>query len=362
MSRPSVRPGTGEDIVMILRHFSDPASHPQQRYMEKRSSKAQRGGHQSGNGVESDRESSTWMSEILNAQPLRLQKFLQELFRDVICVLSAGALKFSLCLVTILRAFFACLCCFRGAGKVGLLTRRYWALSNLSFQLNSVWRERKAQKRLVAEFLRRHQISTLLSIRMLKHLNWLQPQQVRPKDPEKVRRNAMTLISEILEEMGAPPLMEHPFFRSFRNKHPKLQTQLCNEALVPIFHSGNEIVFTVGESCSMMYIIVNGSAQYAAQLPPPRDAPVGTAGTQVRKTLHSGHWLSEAALWTGWVHRGELRTLCDCLFFGLEAGWFARVISSQKSAHAFAASYARKFVEGLNRSIQSDITEAGPVD
>lgn len=68
----------------------------------------------------------------------------------------------------------------------------------------------------------------------------------------------MTLMSELLEalrpevhmaffkqEMGAPPLMEHPFFRSallraceaqrlgprgFRSKHPKLQTQLCNEA------------------------------------------------------------------------------------------------------------------------------------
>ena len=71
-------------------------------------------------------------------------------------------------------------------------------------------------------------------------------------------------------------------------------------------------------------MIQNGRAQYAAQLPPPRDAPVGTAGTQVRKALGSGQWLSEAALWTGWVHRGELRTLCDCLFFGLEAAWFAR--------------------------------------
>ena len=56
---------------------------------------------------------------------------------------------------------------------------------------------RKVQKRLVAEFLRRlglessaasaarHKISKLVSLRLLKHLNWLQPQQVRPRDPEK---------------------------------------------------------------------------------------------------------------------------------------------------------------------------------
>eukprot|EP00913_Durusdinium_trenchii_P020844 g19583.t1 len=29
-------PGTGEDIVLILQHFADPASHPHQRFVEKR--------------------------------------------------------------------------------------------------------------------------------------------------------------------------------------------------------------------------------------------------------------------------------------------------------------------------------------
>ncbi|CAE7876343.1 HSPA4 [Symbiodinium sp. KB8] len=358
MSRASAcRTGTaGDDFVVILRHLADPASLPQQRFMENRVARAERRGP---NGAESKYYQGETFGQLYNASLQRIFKFMQDILQDAVVFVAIGAMKSFLVLFTILHFFFSCLFCFRGAHKIGLLTRRHWALSNLVYQLRTLWKERKVQRQIAADFLRRHQTPQLLSIRVQRHVDWLQLHQFRPRDPEKARRNAMTLVTEIMEEMSAPPLIEHPFFRSFRHKHPKLLNQLCCEALVPVFHCSPEVVFTVGESCSMMYVIISGQSQYAAQLPPPRDSPAGTPGTQVRKTLQSGQWLSEAALWTGWVHRGELRTLCDCLFFGLEAGRFARVISSQKSAHAFAASYARKFVEGLNRSIQSDITEDG---
>jgi len=100
-----------------------------------------------------------------------------------------------------------------------------------------------------------------------------------------------------------------------------------------------------------MYVIISGQVQYICASTQPQ-----------RQTLHSGRWVSEAALWTGWVHRGELRATSDCLLFALDASGFAKVISSHKSAHAFAAQYARKFVEGLNRGLQTDIVDAGPVD
>eukprot|EP00439_Symbiodinium_sp_Y106_P069107 s2396_g11.t2 len=340
MSRASAcRTGTaGDDFVVILRHLADPASLPQQRYMENRVARAERRGP---NGAEAKYYQGETFGQLYNASLQRTFKFMQDILQDAVVFVAIGAMKSFLVLFTVLHFFFSCLFCFRAAHKIGLLTRRHWALSNLVYQLRTLWKERKVQRQIAADFLRRHQTSQLLSIRVQRHVDWLQLHQFRPRDPEKARRNAMTLVTEIMEEMSAPPLVEHPFFRSFRHKHPKLLNQLCCEALVPVFHCSPEVVFTVGESCSMMYVIISGQSQYAAQLPPPRDSPAGTPGTQVRKTLQSGQWLSEAALWTGWVHRGELRTLCDCLFFGLEAGRFARVISSQKSAHAFAASYAR---------------------
>ncbi|CAE7232123.1 Hspa4 [Symbiodinium natans] len=328
MSRASAcRTGAaGDDFVIILRHLVDPASLPQQRFVENRLARADRRG---GNGVESKYYQGETFGQLYNASLQRILKCMQDFLQDAVVLVALGAMKSFLVLFTVLHFFFSCLFCFRGAHKIGLLTRRHWALSNLVYQLRTLWKERKVQRQIASDFLRRHHTSQLLSIRVQRHIDWLQLHQFRPRDPEKARRNAMTLVTEIMEEMSAPPLIEHPFFRSFRHKHPKLLNQLCCEALVPVFHCSPEVVFTVGESCSMMYVIINGQAQYAAQLPPPRDSPAGTPGTQVRKTLQSGNSRKTHPVPTHDRYIG---------------------VSFERSVTAGSL--------GLNRSIQSDITEA----
>jgi len=210
------------------------------------------------------------------------------------------------------------------------------------------------------EFLSRQRISSTLSIRVRRHVDRCQPQQVRESNAESLRRLSTELLVDLLEEMRVPPLSAHPFFVPLRTKFPHLVRELCHEALQPILKSPDDIVFSVNEACSKMYVIISGHAQYIANIHP-RDAGPG-GQTQTRRTLHGGQWVSEAALWTSWVHRGELRAVTDCLLFAVDASGFASVISNHKSAHQFAASYARKFVEGLNRGIQTDLVEAASVD
>merc|ERR1719446_937334 len=108
-----------------------------------------------------------------------------------------------------------------------------------------------------------------------------------------------------------------------------------------------------------MYFIINGQLQYTFY---ERQRGSNRAEeTQSQRMLYSGEWLSEAALWTSWVHRGDLRVVCsalvsDCLLFALDASGFARVVSSHKAAHVTAAAYARKFVEGLNKGPHTDLS------
>jgi len=104
-----------------------------------------------------------------------------------------------------------------------------------------------------------------------------------------------------------------------------------------------------------MYFVANGNLQYTINQQ--RDADPRKMPEMVRRMLYGGQWLSEAALWTSWVHRGELRVVTDSLLLALDASGFARVISSHKAAHLLAAAYARKFVESLNRGPQTDLTE-----
>eukprot|EP00930_Biecheleria_cincta_P085283 TRINITY_DN7467_c1_g1_i1.p1 TRINITY_DN7467_c1_g1~~TRINITY_DN7467_c1_g1_i1.p1 ORF type:complete len:377 (-),score=53.97 TRINITY_DN7467_c1_g1_i1:136-1203(-) len=354
MARPGkCGTGAGDEFVLMLRHLSDPSCLAQQRFRENR--------RKDGSSAAS-RKLAVSRPWLCLAHLQVIEKAAQDLLWSMSVALCLIVLTLVLRAIAVARIVVTCICCSQRSGKVGKLTSLHWSFTNSVFQLQARRRGRKIQQAAVRNFLRRHQISSGLSIRVGKHVDRWQPQQVRAEDLERVQTYSMYLVSEIMQEMGSPPLMEHSFFVSLRTNHVNLLNQLSSEALVPVFKSGSETVFTVGDSCGMMYIIVNGRAQYSAQLPAPRDAPAGSPGTQVRKVLQSGQWLSEAALWTGWVHRGQLRSLSEIFFIGIDAGRFARVISSHKAAHAFAAGYARKFVEGLNRSVQSDLTEAGSVE
>lgn len=248
----------------------------------------------------------------------------------------------------------------RNAGQVDRATSLHWTLANLVVQLQGLRRERAARHKAVRDFLGRHRISSPLSVRVWHHVDRCQPERVRDANAAALRKLSAELVVDLLEEMRVPTFSAHPFFINLRTKHPHLVRELCHESLQPMLRGPDDIIFCAGEVCSRMYVIINGHVQYCASVQQ-RDAPAGSAPALVKRTLHGGQWLSEAALWTGWVHRGELRGITDCLLVGLDATSFARIISSHKSAHAFAAAYARKFVEGLNRGLQTDLVEAGSV-
>jgi len=284
----------------------------------------------------------------------------QDLVSSAAVLLCLAVLKVSLKLVMLNHAL-PCLRCSLGrankAGQVDKLTSLHWTLANLVVQLQGQRRERASRHKAVGEFLGRHRTSSVLSIRVRRHLDRVQPEKVRDDNADQLRRFSAELMVDLLEEMRVPPFSAHPFFVNLRTKHPHLVRELCHEALQPMLKAPDDIIFMAGEVCSKMYVIISGHVQYCATVQQ-RDAPAGSVPAIVKRTLHGGQWLSEAALWTGWVHRGELRAITDCLLFALDASGFARVISSHKSAHTYAAAYARKFVEGLNRGLQTDLVEA----
>mmetsp|Transcript_18993 Transcript_18993/g.60294 ORF Transcript_18993/g.60294 Transcript_18993/m.60294 type:complete len:357 (-) Transcript_18993:62-1132(-) len=348
--------GTGvgtDEFVVMLRHLADVAAAG--------SSLRSRGARLLPRGSQPD-TLATGRIRLLLARVECAAQSLQDMINSASVLLCLGALRFTLRVVMIQHAA-PCLRC--GRARQGLQVDRlvafHWSLANLIVQLQGLRQEKTLRHRAVFEFLSRHRISSALSIRVRRHVDRSQPQQVRDSNVDSLRRLSTELMVDLLEEMRVPALSAHPFFINLRTKHPHLVRELCHEALQPMLKSPDEIVFCAGEACSRMYVIVSGHALYSASVQP-RDAAVGAGPAQVRRTLHGGQWLSEAALWTGWVHRGELRVVTDCLLFALDASGFARVISSHKLAHQFAAAYARKFVEGLNRGLQTDLVEAGPVD
>lgn len=286
-------------------------------------------------------------------------------FQDVrdwassICMLlCVGALKMFLRVVR-LGQTSVCSWCGLGRAKadgtVTFTTSMHWSLTNMILQLQGLRLEKTVQQQAVHDFLGRHHISVPLSARVKKYIGFSQPQQIRESNIHSLQKLSTELLMDLHEEMRAPALPAHPFFISLRAKHPHLVRELCHEALVPLLKFSDEIVFSTGEPCLQMYFVANGNLQYTINQQ--RDADPRRIPEVVRRMLYGGQWLSEAALWTSWVHRGELRVVTDSLLLALDAAGFARVISSHKAAHVLAAAYARKFVESLNRGPQTDLTE-----
>jgi len=350
--------GVGSDeFVVMLRHLTEAA----EALLKGKGGKAQRGKKEQLPQPEAvqtcGRLRRTW------ARVEWAVQCTQDTIIAASALLCLGTLLFMQRLVLLNQAV-PCLRCgcgrAKGPGQVDNITRLHWTQANVIVQLQGRRRERSARHKAVHEFLSRHRISYYLSIRVRQHVDRSAPEQVRDAASDSPRRLSTEIMVDLLEEMRVPAFSAHPFFVNLRAKHPHLVRELCHEAMQPMLKAPDEIVFCAGEVCSRMYVVISGHVQYCANVQQ-RDA-AGSAPALVRRTLHGGKWLSEAALWTGWVHRGELRAVTDCLLFALDASGFARVISSHKSAHAFAAAYARRFVEGLNRGLQTDLVEAGPID
>jgi len=355
--------GTGvgaDEFVVMLRHLADAAvwaSGGSSLHRVRSCSTTPDG--------EASNATSAGFLSVLAARLECAAKSTQDAMSSASTMLCLGALRFTLRLVASRHAS-PCMRCARTRGTVHVdrFTSLHWSLANMIVQLQGLRREKSSWRRTVREFLNRHKISVALSVRVRRHVDRSQPQKVRDSNAESLGRLSTELMVDLLEEMHVPALSCHPFFVNLRSKHPHLMRELCHEALQPMLKSSDEIVFCTGQACSRMYVIISGHAQYNASMQP-RDGAGSQASagmSHIRRTLHSGQWLSEAALWTGWVHRGELRVVTDCMLVALDASGFARIISSHKSAHQFAAGYARKFVESLNRGLQTDLVEVGQLE
>merc|ERR1712113_1262342 len=72
-------------------------------------------------------------------------------------------------------------------------------------------------------------------------------------------------------------------------------------------------------------------------------------------SVGSGVFISEAALWTDWVHCGDMKAQETTQLLVLEADQFQAIISDHPTTHA--RTYAVEYVRCLNETIPSDLED-----
>eukprot|EP00928_Gymnodinium_smaydae_P041080 TRINITY_DN27814_c0_g1_i2.p1 TRINITY_DN27814_c0_g1~~TRINITY_DN27814_c0_g1_i2.p1 ORF type:complete len:579 (-),score=114.96 TRINITY_DN27814_c0_g1_i2:30-1766(-) len=197
-------------------------------------------------------------------------------------------------------------------------------------------------------YLAQNAISDALTMRICRNAQhaFQQHQSFTPESNVTL----LDIISEPLRidlhyESYSPVFTVHPFFSEYAKRCPEVMRKICHGATLMAPAACGDTIFDAAEvpPRPQMYFICAGELQY-----------VSLSGT-VTKVSH-GEWLSEAALWTPWMHMGALTATCECRLVKLFAREFAHIVDQFVSEEFDPSAYAAEFVRCLNTS-QGEISD-----
>lgn len=221
------------------------------------------------------------------------------------------------------------------------------SLTSSMTQLNIIGSQHSQQLAVLRQYLSIHGIPQRLMLRVQRNAQHAMRERERYMPEEGVE--LLQTVSEPLRieihfEMFAPALRMHPFFSSYISACPQVLSRVCHNAMSISLVSGGDVIFYSSEipSPPRMYIVLSGSLRYVT--------PSGD-----RVTVNEGEWVSEATLWTTWVHRGVLTAFRDCRLCILDAAKFQSIVTLFEHGNFDPRAYGGQFIQALNQC--DDITD-----
>eukprot|EP00747_Dinoflagellata_sp_TGD_P080637 gnl/TRDRNA2_/TRDRNA2_160980_c1_seq2.p1 gnl/TRDRNA2_/TRDRNA2_160980_c1~~gnl/TRDRNA2_/TRDRNA2_160980_c1_seq2.p1 ORF type:complete len:364 (+),score=69.17 gnl/TRDRNA2_/TRDRNA2_160980_c1_seq2:96-1187(+) len=224
------------------------------------------------------------------------------------------------------------------------------SITNAMTQLRNLNSQSAHQFWILRKYLRENKISRDLTTRLnryLEHVMRVRGRKVQPKAVELLSYLSEPLHDELVKEIYEPRLTVHPFFRELGNTTKPVMRKLCRTAVgqVPLSHGDH--LFITGQASENMFFLLNGFMVYT-QHPPYCKSEEANMPTGVKE----GDWCCEPALWTLWVHRGEMQAETDCSLLSLNTAKFLSIARSHPMEMRLPMLYAKAFVEGLNRALE----------
>jgi len=212
-------------------------------------------------------------------------------------------------------------------------------LTSSMTQLHMLSKKDVEKFQVLKRYLSKHEISSALAVRVIHNAQHALAETQRFMEENRVE--LLGMISEPLRvelhfELYAPVLCVHPFFRVFCETCPQVMKKVCHAAMSQLLVSTGDVVFMPGEApCPpQMFILCSGEMSYHFM-------------SGAMAFVEAGQWLSEATLWTSWVHQGMLKAASDCRLCRLDALKFLALTDSFDLDFDIRT-YARTFVTGMN--------------
>jgi len=208
-----------------------------------------------------------------------------------------------------------------------------------------------AQMSVLRTFLSQRRIPQGLALRILRNAQTA----LREEQSSVPERNVelLQLVSEPLQmalhfQVYAPCFKTHLFFGDYCSSYPQVMSRVCHSALSVADLSTGDFIFHAYETPQQqrMYVLTSGMLKYTRVQGEPEDLAIGD-------------FISEAALWVPWMHRGTLTSHSNSHVVQVDTEEFQRV------ALAFISGvvdldpriYAKRFVHEINKLGEEDITD-----
>lgn len=226
------------------------------------------------------------------------------------------------------------------------------SITNAMTHLRNINSEQTKQFAMLKRYFRTHSISLRLCVRVRRHLDHLLSQRQRTVSEESVP--LLCLLSDPLKvelhyEVFAPVLCAHTLFERFDVEVNWTMRQVCHVAVRQLTLSRGDVLFSHGDASKRMYFGGSGAVGYV------RHAQGLDGAAQILEDHR--WWLSEAALWTPWVHHGQARAHTHCGLYALEVEPFHHAVMKNRVAMAAPSHYAHMFVDHLNNVDPMEMTD-----
>eukprot|EP00929_Paragymnodinium_shiwhaense_P097470 TRINITY_DN59136_c0_g1_i1.p1 TRINITY_DN59136_c0_g1~~TRINITY_DN59136_c0_g1_i1.p1 ORF type:complete len:762 (+),score=79.52 TRINITY_DN59136_c0_g1_i1:76-2361(+) len=231
-------------------------------------------------------------------------------------------------------------------------------VSSITTTMSELQRLREGQTRkmhILREYIRDNNISSSLSMRVKNYVetNTSRAREVNTKQIAEFL--PAPLVADLRLEAWSPIVAAHPKLITLMTWTPRFLWSLCKTALMETVVFPGDTVFATGDSAEKMFFVIMGAMTYTV------GRSITSNSSADSEDIRSGQWLSEAALWTQWRHKGELCGEADSTLLTLDAEQLILLARGHRSSAVEMAYYAHLFVKALNE-IGDGVTDLLPVD
>jgi hypothetical protein len=222
------------------------------------------------------------------------------------------------------------------------------AMSSSMVKMQNAEAEKSRQFWLLRLYLREHHVPQVLTVRLLRYLEFQEKHSSSHVDEKKLTilsALSETLRKELKSSVNYGPMLRgHPVFSHMMHEYHMLTASMADQAIQLRNLMEGETLFTRAAIAKEMLWMMSGMLMYSRK---------GNDDQRVRES----DWLNEHCLWVSWVIRGDLKSVANSLVIVVDARLFRDAAQENLPATTFLLEYATVWAEWLSSHQAEELTD-----